>query len=70
MVRKGMVRTFRPSGIDVMMPEHYHAVAGQRVRVVQLPSAPKPGTMGQCHIEDANTHEFLGMVSVHSLRKE
>lgn len=59
---------FEPVGWDRLMPQHYHAHAGQRVRVIQLPGAPRPGTMGQCHIEDVQTGAFLGMVSVHSLR--
>lgn len=69
-VRRNAVYTFRRSGWDVMMPEHYSATDGQRVRVIQLPSAPPPNTMGQCHIEDAETGDFLGMVSTSSLVRE
>jgi len=66
-VRTNAIYTFRPVGYDVLMPEHYSAHAGQRVRVIKLPGAPLPNTMGQCHIADARTGEFLGMVSTASL---
>jgi hypothetical protein len=56
--------------VDRLMPQHYSARAGQRVRVVQLPGAPKPNTMGHCHIADAASGDFLGMVSVWSLTRE
>lgn len=67
-VRAGQKFVFRRSGWDVAMREHCPDVGeGDIVRVIQLPSAPKPGTMGQVHIEDANTGEFLGMCSMKSL---
>jgi hypothetical protein len=67
-VRAGQRFVFRRSGWDVAMREHCPSVEeGQVVRVIQMPSAPKPGTMGQVHIEDANTGEFLGMCSMKSL---
>jgi len=69
-VRVHAVYTFEPTGYDLIMPEHYSATAGQRVRVVQLPGAPRPNTMGQCHIADADTGEFLGMVSTESLTRK
>jgi len=69
-VRHNSVYTFRPTGYDLLMPEHYDAVDGQRVRVIKLPGAPPPNTMGQAHIEDAKTGIFLGMVSTASLVKE
>lgn len=66
-IRAGQQFTFRPVLTDRILTQHHSAVEGQRVRVIQLPSAPRPGTMGQCHIEDANTGEFLGMVCIASL---
>jgi len=67
-VRAGQRFIFRRSGWDTIWREHCPNVdEGQIVRVVQLPSAPKPGTMGQVHIEDAQTGEFLGMCSMKSL---
>jgi hypothetical protein len=68
-VRVGGVYVFRHDGLDAMMPQHYDAAAGQRVRVINLPGAPRCGTMGQCHIEDASSGAFLGMVSVRSLQR-
>ena len=69
-VRLNAVYTFRAAGWDIAMPQHYDAVNGQRVRVVQLPGAPRPNTMGMAHIADAASGEFLGMVSTASLTKE
>lgn len=69
-VRLGRVYVFRPCLLDVALSQHYSATDGQRVRVVNLTGAPKCNTMGQCHIEDAATRKFLGMVSVHSLIEE
>lgn len=69
-VRLHSVYTFQPDIVDRLMPQHYSARAGQRVRVVQLPGAPRPNTMGHCHIADAVSGEFLGMVSVWSLTRE
>jgi len=68
-VRRNATYTFHPRGYDVIMPEHYTALSGQRVRVIQLPMAPKPNTMGCAHIEDASSGEFLGMVSTASLER-
>lgn len=63
----GRVYVFSPQGYDRLMPEHYSAIRGQLVRVVQLPGAPKPNTMGHAHIADASTGSFLGLVSTASL---
>jgi len=69
-VRVNSVYTFTPCLLDIAMPQHYSATKGQRVRVVNLPGAPPANTMGQCHIVDAETDTFLGMVSTASLVKE
>lgn len=69
-VRVHAAYTFRPTGTDLWLTQHYTAQPEQRVRVVQLPGAPRPNTMGQCHIADALTGEFLGMVSTASLYQE
>lgn len=66
-VRVNSVYTFIPGLVDLALPQHYRARKGQRVRVIQLPGAPKANTMGHCHIEDADTGEFLGIVSTDSL---
>lgn len=68
-VRVNAVYTFRPVLLDCVHVVS-QAVPGQRVRVVNLRSAPKANTMGQCHIEDASTGDFLGMVSTNSLVRE
>lgn len=68
-VRKGSIYIFRPCGWDIAMPQHYDAIVGQRVRIIQLPGAPAPNTMGHCHIESVHG-VFLGMVSTSSLTKE
>lgn len=67
-VRAGSCYTFRRNGFDLFM-QHADVTDGQVVRVVNLPSAPKCNTMGQCHVQDARTGAFLGMVDVRSLTK-
>jgi hypothetical protein len=68
-VKAGSTYVFHPTGYDVFLTQHYDAVDGQLVKVVKLPGAPPPNTMGQAHVADAKTGEFLGMVSTASLSK-
>lgn len=66
-VRVNSVYTFRRSFADAVMREHCPFVAdGQRVRVVNLPGAPKCNTLGQAHIATVEGR-FLGMCSTNSL---
>jgi hypothetical protein len=66
-VRAGQKYIFRRSGMDTVWSEHCPNIHdGTPVVVTQLPSSPKPGTMGQVHISDLNGN-FLGMCSMHSL---
>ncbi len=67
-VRAGATYKFVPVMMDrildhgaIKLPE------GTIVRVVNLSSAPKCNTMGQCHIEHLDG-SFIGMVSTHSLQ--
>ena len=69
-VRANTVYTFRRNGYDILMPEHCKdAQNGQKVRVINLRSAPKCNTMGMCHIEDAESKTFLGMCDTRSLSR-
>jgi hypothetical protein len=69
-VRAGSVYVFRPCALDAhIMPQHHTCQDGQRVRVINLPGAPQANTMGHCHVEDATSGDFLGMVAVASLKK-
>lgn len=66
-VRANSLYVFVPNGMDRAMPQHHrHTPAGTVVRVVKLPGAPGPNTMGQCHIEGSASN-FIGMVSTGSL---
>ena len=65
-VRANSLYVYRPVALDDLDP-HATAVAGETVRVINLPGAPKANTMGQCHIERASNGEFLGMVCCNSL---
>jgi hypothetical protein len=40
---------------------------GDLVRVVNLPGCPKANTMGHCHVADANSGHFIGLVCCNSL---
>jgi hypothetical protein len=66
-VRTNSTYTFRANGLDRLLTQHHDARDEQRVRVIQLPGAPRANTMGHCHIADASTGAFLGMVSTGSL---
>lgn len=68
-VRLHAIYTFHPVMVDIVLAQHHSAVDGQRVRVIQMPGAPKPNTMHHCHIADAVTGQFLGMVHTNSLQK-
>jgi hypothetical protein len=65
-VRVGSKYKFQPCLTDLAMPQHYDAKPGETVKVVKLPGAPPPNTMGQCHIANLDDR-FLGMVSTASL---
>ena len=71
-VRANSLYVFSPEGYDRFWT-HSTATAGQAVRVCprkRAPfGAPPPNMMGHCHIEDATTKEFLGMVDTRSLSK-
>jgi len=68
-VRVNAKYRFNPCGWDTVVPcQGMTAKAGDVVKVINLPMAPKANTMGQCYIEDM-AGEFAGMVSVHSLDK-
>lgn len=65
-VRAGSVYRFARNGFDRVW-SHANVRDGQWVRVVNLPGAPRCNVMGQCHVQDARTAEFLGMVDCRSL---
>jgi hypothetical protein len=67
-IRAGSVWTYRAVLIDHFRPAS-KATEGQRVRVVKLNGCPPPGTMNHCHVEDAESGEFLGLVCCNSLIK-
>lgn len=67
-VRANSLYIYDPNFLD-QIHKCSDGTKGQLVRVINLPSAPKCNTMGQCHIEDAATKQFLGMVSTNSLTK-
>jgi hypothetical protein len=70
-VRANGVYTFKRSLFDVAMPQHFRGNLvpdGTQVRVIQLPGAPRPNTMGQAHIETLDG-EFVGMVATASLTR-
>jgi hypothetical protein len=59
---------YSPNVWDAFRPcQHNDLKAGQLVKVINLPSAPRANTMGQCYVADPNTGEFICMVSTGSL---
>lgn len=65
-VRNGTVGVYRPVGMDVWNPCS-SAKVGQVVRVKNQWGCPPAGTMGHCHIVDAESGAFLGLVLCNSL---
>ncbi len=66
-VRTGATYVFNPVGYDLFLTQHYDAKPGDLVKVVKLPGAPPPNTMGHAHVADAKTGAFLGLVTTASL---
>lgn len=67
-VKTNCLYLYNPNGWDALMPcKGNRLIIGQLVRVINLPSAPKANTMGQCYVADARTGAFLCMVSTGSL---
>jgi hypothetical protein len=69
-VRSGQVYEFKRGLLDTVLREHCREFAdGDLVRVVQLRSAPPPGTMGQVNIQLLRDPEVIGMCALGSLGK-
>jgi hypothetical protein len=67
-IRVGSLYIYSATGLDVFRPTEGNTLeSGQIVRAINLPGAPKAGTMGQCYVGDHETGKFLCMVSVASL---
>ncbi len=67
-VRVGTNYIYSPNGWDAFRPCRGNDLKpGTLVKVVNLPSAPRANTMGQCYVGDPTTGEFICMVSTGSL---
>lgn len=67
-VRKNQIYSFQPVPMDIISPATTVAlIKGEQLRVIQLPGAPPPNTMGQAHVERVSDGKFVGMVSTNSL---
>ena len=65
-VRVGRLYTYEANGMDQFHPVPGNTLKkGDVVKVVNLPSAPKANTMGQCYVDKDG--EFSCMVSTSSL---
>lgn len=65
----GKIYTFKASSWDIFDRKDYTPEDGTKVRKTQPYGCPKNGTFGMCYIEDADTGNFIGMVSMNSLEK-
>lgn len=69
-VRTGGLYRYNPNGWDFIRPCSGNMLSlGQVVVVINLPSAPRANTMGQCYVGKPNTKEFICMLSTGSLEK-
>lgn len=66
-VTAGRIYRYVPVGWDIIDPP-YNVEAGDKVRVMNLPTCPKAGTMGHCHVQHLDG-AFAGLVSMRSLIK-
>ena len=67
-VKVNALYKYAPVAWDVFRPcDGNNLVVGHVVRVINLPSAPKANTMGQCYVADPTTRRFICMVSTGSL---
>ena len=66
--KRTRVYTYEPVGMDVWDRRAYQPERGTRVVKTQPYGTPRNGTMGQCYVQDADSGQFYGMVSVNSLK--
>ena len=67
-VRVNSLYRYNPNGWDMHRACQGNTLkTGDVVRVINLPSAPKANTMGQCYVSDPETNRFICMVSTGSL---
>jgi len=67
-VRANNLYRYEKNGFDRFHPTpQNNLLEGQIVKVINLPSAPKANTMGQCYVADAITGKFICMVATASL---
>jgi hypothetical protein len=67
-VRKGATYRYNPALLD-MVDARTDLQKGELVRVIQLPGAPPPNTMGHAHVERVSDGKFAGLVQTASLEK-
>lgn len=69
-VKANSTYIYHANGWDRIFPTSTNQLKnGMLVRVINLPSAPKANTMGQCYVADPKSGKFLSMVSTGSLYK-
>ncbi len=66
-VTAGKLYAYYPCLIDVV-DARTALKFGDVVRVVNLPGCPPANTMGHCHVADAASGQFIGLVCCESLR--
>lgn len=66
-VRTGTRYRYDPVPLDVI-DARTSLEPGTIVQVIRPYGCPAPGTMGHCHIGDADTGRFIGLVCVNSLK--
>lgn len=71
-VRVGKLYTYHPVGWDILDSKNApNIVAGEIVKVVNLPGCPKANTMGHCHVQarvETGEWQFAGLVMCSSLQ--
>lgn len=63
------VYKLEPAGLMDRMDKRVMAYAGQEVQVIQPAGCPPNGMMGMTYVQVAETGQFIGLVSKHSIVK-
>jgi len=68
-VRVNSVYRYNPVLMDLLHKPYGQPEVGQLLRVVNLHGCPRANTMGHCHVVDAASGAFMGLICCNSLEK-
>jgi hypothetical protein len=66
---EGKIYKFEAASMDIMDRRAHTPENGTLVKLTQPHGCPKNGTNNHCFVEDAQSGEFIGLVSIQSLQE-